>query len=207
MSIDRGSEADGRLGSGQGDGGAAVEQAVVERKVREAVAKSLDVELQQVHLSSSLQRDFDAQSLDMLDIAFMLEREFRVQFPQTELLQRASTHFGEDELVQSGRVTDFGRELLRKGMPELDPASLQPGLRAVDVVSLITVETFVRLVLRLLDAKRQVPTDCPECGSRMRESEQMPEFVCPVCAYVTPVPSGDEILLQDLVALAHEARA
>jgi acyl carrier protein len=183
---------------------AVITRQVIELKVREAIAKALELEVEQVALSASLQKEFDAQSLDMLDIAFTLEREFKVPFPQTDLLQRASKYFDDDALVQAGKVTDFGLELLRKGMPELNPTLLQPGLRAIDVVSLITPETFVRLVVRLLDAKADFPRECPDCGALTVESEVMPEFVCPACGGVRPLPSGDEVLLHDLVLLAHE---
>ena len=44
---------------------------------------------------------------------------------------------------------------------------------------------------------------CPDCGGTLVESEAMPEFECESCGKIVPVPSGDEILMQDLIEL-HE---
>src|SRR5690242_20488693 len=99
---------------------------VIEQKVREAVATALDIDIDTIQLSSALQEELGAESLDLLDIAFMLERDFTIEFPRLDLLRRASDYFGDDTLVKDGRVTDFGLELLRKGMPEIDPNRLYP---------------------------------------------------------------------------------
>jgi acyl carrier protein len=175
---------------------------IVEQKVRQVVAKSLELELDEVHLTDSFERDLGAQSLDMLDIAFTLEREFRIQFPQTDVLQRAAAHFGEDALVQDGIVTDFGLNLIRKSMPEVDPSALPSGAAAADIVKLITVATFVRVVMRLVEVKGDFPRACPACGAQTEESDVMPEFVCSNCGDIRPLPTGDEVMLQDLVSLA-----
>src|SRR5262245_51719446 len=104
-------------------------QEMIELKVREEIAKSLDIDVDDVQLLSSLQADLGAESLDMLDIAFLLEREFRIEFPRMDLLQRASTHFGDELMMQDGVVTDFGLELIRKGMPEVDPSMIRSGMQ------------------------------------------------------------------------------
>jgi acyl carrier protein len=178
-----------------------VPQSVLEGQVVAAVAKALDLKPEKVTLSSSLQDDLGAESLDYLDIAFQLERNFNVQFPRADLLQRASDHFGEDALVKDGVVTDLGLSLLRKGMPEVDPGRFRPGLRAIEVASMFTVWTFVRVLDRLLAAKEQMPRQCPKCGSELAESPNLPEFVCSGCGEVVPLPSGDAILFQDLLEL------
>jgi acyl carrier protein len=182
--------------------GGALSADSVAQKVRMVVAKSLDIDPERVQLSASLVDELGAQSLDMLDMAFMLEREFRISFPRTDILERAVAHFGEETLVRDGVVTAFGLRLLRRGMPELDATRLQPGLPAADVVRMVTVQTFVRIVLRLLEAKQQFPRECPVCRVAAEESDVMPELVCPMCGAVRPFPSGDETLLQDLIALA-----
>jgi acyl carrier protein len=172
-------------------------------KVREAVAASLDLSVDEVELSSSF-FELGAESLDLLDMAFMLEKDFKIQFPRTDILERATNYFGEEALVENGLVTDLGRELLKKGMPELDPAKIKPGLKAIDVAKMITVESFVRITYRLLQVKAEFPRQCPKCGEQMKESDLMPEFECPNCGELVPLPSGDEILLQDLIKLSEE---
>jgi len=169
-------------------------------QVRQAVARSLDLDIDQVQLTSSF-FGLGAESLDLLDMAFMLEKKFKIQFPRTDILERATNYFGEEALVRNGNVTEFGLKLLKKGMPELDPQVLKPGLQAMDVVKMITVQSFARITWRLLQAKAEFPLVCPKCNGQLQESELMPEFTCSSCGEIVPLPSGDEILLQDLIQL------
>ncbi|MDQ5822891.1 MAG: phosphopantetheine-binding protein [Chloroflexota bacterium] len=182
-----------------------ISEAMVEQKVREAVARALDLEVEDVQLSSSLIGDLGAQSLDLLDIAFTLEREFKIQFPHTDILERASKRFGDDALVKDGLVTSFGLDLIRKAMPELESRQMQPKMRAIDVARLITVGSFARIVVRLLEANRDFPRECPDCGTTMNEAANAPELVCPNCGKIVILPSGDDVLFQDLVALTEES--
>ena len=173
---------------------------VIEQKVIEAVAKALDLEPGEVTLSSSLENDLGAESLDYLDIAFMLEREFKVEFPREDLLQRASDHFGEDALfTKEGVVTDLGLRLLRKEMPEIDAELIKPGLSAVELRPLFKVQTLARVVKRLLKAKEEFPRDCPDCGEEIVESENLPQFECPKCTKIIPFPTGDEVIFQGMI--------
>lgn len=179
----------------------AVSVDAVEPIVKKVVARALELDPEELESEASLQLDYNAQSLDMLDISFALEREFRVPFPQTDLIQRASQHIDEEMLVERGRITDLGLDLLRLGMPEAEAARIKPGLRAEDVVSLITINTFTRLVCRLLLAKGEFPRECPKCGTMTKESDSLPEFECPACGDVRALRSGDDVLLADLLVV------
>ncbi len=178
----------------------------IEQKVRAVISKALELEPDEVSPTASLADEMGAQSLDLLDIAFMLEREFKISFPRTDIMERATARFGEDALVNRGLVTDLGLELLRRTMPEVDRERLKPGLRAIDVTRLLSVQTFVRIVMRLLEAKQAFPRQCPNCGSLMEESEVTPEFTCPQCGTIVPLPSGDDILFEDLIALTADVQ-
>ena len=169
-------------------------------RVRTLTADNLELGLEDVQMDSSF-FDLGAESLDLLDVAFALESEYRISFPRTDILERATEHFGEEALVKDGLVTDLGLELLRAGMPELDPALIRPGLRDEDVAKNITVASFARITQRLIDAKAAFPRTCPECQGTLVESEAMPEFECADCGEIVPVPSGDEVLMKDLVDL------
>jgi acyl carrier protein len=171
-------------------------------RVRALTAVNLELDVEEVQMESSF-FELGAESLDLLDVAFALESEYRISFPRTDILARATIHFGEDALVKEGLVTDLGLQLLREGMPELDPDLIKPGLRDTDVAQKITVGSFARITQRLIDAKAAFPRSCPECSSTLLESQALPEFECASCGTIVPVPSGDEILMQDLIEL-HE---
>jgi acyl carrier protein len=179
----------------------------VERRVLEVIARAMDCPVSDVKPTSSLEADLGAQSLDYLDIAFSLEREFRIQFPRADFLQRASDHFGEENLVKDGVITDFGLQLLAKGMPEIDPAQLKPGLKVTEVRRMFIVATFVRVVQQLLAHKAEMDPNCPKCGAVLEESASLPEFSCPACKTVVPVPGGDDILFEHLLSVEAAAKA
>lgn len=173
----------------------------VESRVLSIIAKAMDRPVSEVKPSSSLEGDLGAQSLDYLDIAFSLEREFRIQFPRTDFMQRAADHFGEKNLVRDGVITDLGLELLRLGMPELNPADLKSGLKINELRNMFTVGTFIRVVKQLLEVKSGMDTTCPECKGALQPSPSLPEFVCTTCGKVVPLPSGDDVLFEHVVAL------
>jgi acyl carrier protein len=179
----------------------------VEQRVLEVIARAMDRPVEEVKPTSSLELDLGAQSLDYLDIAFSLEREFRIQFPRADFMQRASDHFGEENLVQNGVITDLGLRLLVKGMPELDPADLKPGLKVTEVRKMFIVATFIRVVRQLLAAKAAMNRSCPDCGTTMNESSTLPELICPACGKQVPLPSGDDVLFDHLMSVSDAVTA
>jgi acyl carrier protein len=177
----------------------------VERRVLAVIARAMDCPVSQVTPASTLEGDLGAQSLDYLDIAFSLEREFHIQFPRDDFLQRAGKHFGEENLVQDGVITELGLNLLAKGMPEVDPAKLTSGLKVLELRRMFVVGTFVRVVKQLLQAKAEMDRSCANCRTEMVESSSLPEFVCPACNAVVPLPSGNEVLFQHLLGVQKAA--
>ena len=174
----------------------------VEQRVLAGIARAMDRPVSDVKGTSSLELDLGAQSLDYLDIAFALEREFRIQFPRADFMQRASDHFGEENLVKNGVITDLGLRLLARGMPELDPSALKPGLKVTEVRKMFVVATFIRVVKQLLEAKAAMNRTCPDCGAMMNESQSLPEFICPACNKSVQLPGGDDVLFDHFIALS-----
>lgn len=179
----------------------------VERRVIDAIAKAMDRPASGITPATSLDADLGAQSLDYLDIAFLLEREFRIQFPRADFIQRASDHFGEENLVRNGRITDFGLDLLARGMPELDRTRLRSDLRVDEMRQMFTVATFIRVVTQLLDHKASLDRGCPKCSATMEESTTLPEFVCGACGTSVPLPPGDEVLFDHMLELEKASRS
>ncbi len=182
-------------------------QEKVESTVIAAVAHALDLPPEQIQLGSSLQEEYGAESLDILEIVFSLEQAFRIRLPKTNLMHHAQERFGEESFLHQGQLTDFALKVLREMRPEIDPALFKPGLRVHDVARLVTTQTFVRLVMRVLQGKAEAlaglrQSGCATCQSKdIVESESAPEFVCRSCESIYPTPSGDDILMQDLAAL------
>lgn len=179
---------------------AAIPRAIVEAKIIEIVARALERKPESVTLTARLWDDLGAESLDLLDIAFGLEREFHIRLPHSDLLQRASDLLGDRVILQEGRLTASAAALIRELMPELNPSKIEAGLRPMDFRRMITLESFVRVVQRVLAAKDL--QRCAACGGQLRDGESPSEMECVACGVAFPLPSGESVVMEDLVQAA-----
>ncbi len=122
-------------------------------KVREAFAEALGVEVDEVTLKARVIDDLGAESLDFLDIAYRLEQTFKVKIPRGEIKQKSQEGLDPTEWEKDGLLTEKALSKIREVMPEVDPAAVQPGLRAKDIPRLFTVETFYRIVVKLVEER------------------------------------------------------
>jgi hypothetical protein len=85
--------------------------------------------------------------------------------------------------------------------PEINPEVFKPGLRAVEVGRHMTPRTFVRVTMRLIEAKASFRAKLGECAcgkGTFEDSRLAPELVCQGCGRVEELPSGDDVLIADL---------
>jgi len=124
-------------------------------KVRMCIAQALGIDVEEVVPDAILFDDLGAESLDLLDIVFRLEKTFGIQIPRGGIQSSviASEGVKEEDLVKDGVLTPFGRERLKKEMPEVNPDRIPEGFRAEDIATLFTVQTFINLTKRHLAAK------------------------------------------------------
>ena len=132
------------------------ENAIYE-KVKESVDEALGIDDDEVTPNALLFDDLGAESLDLLDIVFRLEKEFGIKIPrggiQADALSDEGENLTEEDLVVDGVLTPLGIEKLKTSMPELDPARITEGFRADDIATLFTVQTFVNITKNLLKEK------------------------------------------------------
>ena len=121
-------------------------------KVVEAFCEALGLDEDEVERTSKVIDELGAESLDFLDIAFRLERAFKIKIPRGEI-QRTAEEEASAPFELDGKLTAAGAEALRRAMPEVDPEEIQDGLAVRDIPLLFTVETFLNMVLRLLAEK------------------------------------------------------
>jgi len=117
----------------------------VEETVRGIVATSLGRPLDGVALGSSLMDDLGAESLDLLYIVFCIEREFGIEITRGEMERVARGDMTDEEFAPGGVVSEPGLARLREIMPEA-AHRIAPGLRAREIISLFTVQTFANMV-------------------------------------------------------------
>ena len=123
-------------------------------KVKATLVDALNADDDAVTMSSRLQADLGAESIDFLDIVFRLEREFSMKIPRGELFPEAIFQ-GDPDLVEDGKITDKGLAELREKMPFADPTEVNkfaadPKMEKMG--DLFTVSLIVRYIAMKLGA-------------------------------------------------------
>ena len=134
-----------------------MDEKVIYEKVKESVVEALGVDDDEVTPNAVLFDDLGAESLDLLDIVFRLEKEFGIKIPrggiQADALASEGEELKDEDLVVDGVLTPLGIEKMKESMPEIDPSRITEGFRADDIATLFTVQTFVNITKKLLEEK------------------------------------------------------
>jgi acyl carrier protein len=113
-----------------------------------AIAQALARDPAEVNISSRLFADLEAESIDLLDIVFRLEREFKIQIPRGRIIEDARGDLSEAEFENNGVLTAAGLTRLREYLSEVPAESFRPKMNLADVPTLFTVETMCKMVVR-----------------------------------------------------------
>jgi acyl carrier protein len=117
----------------------------IQTKVVATLVEALNVDEDEVKLSSTLQGDLGAESIDFLDIVFRLEREFGIKIPRGELFPE-SIFQGDPDFVQNGRVTAKGLDELKTRMPFADLSGFEANPEVSNLSDLFTVDLIARYI-------------------------------------------------------------
>jgi acyl carrier protein len=120
----------------------------VAEKIYAIVADTLGLDPEEVDGKASLIDEYEAESLDFLDISFKVNKQFGIKLSRQDFLTRAQEHFGESRtLLEDGKLTTEGVAVLRARMPEAagHPA-LMAGAPKAWAQRLYCADTWVRLV-------------------------------------------------------------
>jgi acyl carrier protein len=110
----------------------------VNARLTRVLVEALGVEEDDIKPSATLQEDLGAESIDFLDIAFRLEREFTIKIRRGELFTEAVFQ-DETQILRDGRVTDEGLAALRAQLPYADFSDLERDRRLKQIHDLFTV--------------------------------------------------------------------
>jgi acyl carrier protein len=132
-----------------------IDKKEIYEKVKESIVEALGVDEEEVTPGAVLFDDLGAESLDLLDIVFRLEKGFGIKIPRGGIQQDLLDEEGlkEEEVLIDGALTARGAEELKKRMPEVDGKRIVEGFRIDDIPMLFTVQTFVNIVKRALAEK------------------------------------------------------
>jgi acyl carrier protein len=119
------------------------------KKVRTTLVDALGVEEEDVTADASLRNDLGAESIDLLDIVFRLERNFGIKIPRGELFPE---NMSDPDMTENGRLTPRGVAELKGRMPYADLSEFESDPDVEKILDLYTVDTLVQYVAGKLSA-------------------------------------------------------
>lgn len=120
-------------------------------KVRSALVDALSVEAEEVTENAKLQADLGAESIDILDIVFRLEKAFNIKIPQDELIPRDI--LSNPDYVVDKKLNPAGLVALRQAMPHADLSQFERDPDIDKITDVFTVDTIVNFIQAKLAAR------------------------------------------------------
>lgn len=128
--------------------------------VRAALAEAVGVDESEVEPTVTILGDLGAESIDLLDTLFRIERLTGVKIQATDIADRLQGELGDDEFEgPDGTVTAAGLNQMRLVLPQIDVSELAGRLRADDIMSLFTVQNLADLAAERADALANATAD------------------------------------------------
>ena len=117
-------------------------------KVRDCVAEALALDLDEISPESTLLDELGAESIDLLDILFRIDRATGVKVQSDELASYVQGGIPDEEFGDEDAdvITPKGMEQLKKVMPQIAEKDLDGKLSPEDVMSHFTVANLTELV-------------------------------------------------------------
>jgi acyl carrier protein len=118
-----------------------------QKAVQEAVVGALGVSEEEASPDATLMDDLGAESIDLLDILFRIERSTGVKIQASDLGEYIQGGIPDDRFSDENEViTPEGMGQLKKVMPQIDADSLHGQLKAEDVIRHFTVANLATMV-------------------------------------------------------------
>src|SRR5215510_13999065 len=106
-------------------------------KVQSTLVDALGVDEDDVTPDATLFSDLGAESIDLLDIVFRLERNFGIKIPRGELFP---DNISDPELVENGKLTEKGLTEIKARMPYADLSEFSANPEVDKLFDLYTVD-------------------------------------------------------------------
>lgn len=115
--------------------------------LKKCIAETIGIKAETIQsLDASVIDDLGADSLDLLDLVFRIEKTFGITISRGEIERKARETLPEEEFEKDGFLTDMAKEALKSALPEVDAARFEGSLRKNDIPRLLTVRTFYKII-------------------------------------------------------------
>ncbi|MFZ3494422.1 acyl carrier protein [Streptomyces sp. 5.8] len=115
--------------------------------VQEAVADALGIDIEEAVPEATLLGDLDAESIDLLDVLFRIEKAADVKIKVSDIAELLQGGIPDEEFADEDDIINaVGLAQLKKSLPQIDVQELAGKLTADEVLSLFTVQNLTDLV-------------------------------------------------------------
>jgi acyl carrier protein len=165
------------------------EQQVLD-KTTDIVAESLRVDRARVTPDAHLMDDLGAESLDIIEITMETESAFNVCIPEKSILDTAIDVFGPNVLEKDGYLTDAGKMLLNRRLPDMDRSKFDGQVSIASIKSyFLTVRSWAQMVYHLA---QHTPSECSDCGAELT-AEPGFRMKCSNCGKEIILRAGEDL--------------
>ncbi|MGI5831471.1 MAG: acyl carrier protein [Thermoguttaceae bacterium] len=119
------------------------EQEIFEQ-VWEVLVDALAVDEDEVEMDSTLVDDLGAESIDLLDIVFQLEKKFDIKIDRGELIP--TEKLDDPKYVQDGKLTADGLAMLQEALPSANLETFLQNPVIQNLAKILSVKDLVHLV-------------------------------------------------------------
>lgn len=119
-------------------------------KLQDLIKSVLGIAKDKITMESVLVNDLGAESIDLLDLSFLIEEAFGITIEPNEFEREVKERIAGGVYEKNGYLTDEALAELRKSLPEVDQSRLVQGLRKAEIPTLLTVSVFVHLIQKKL---------------------------------------------------------
>lgn len=117
----------------------------IESRLRELLLPVFGLDsVEDIRPSDSLVRDLGAESLDFVDMMYVVERNFGVVLKTREIILGGAT-LSEDSIFEDGELTKEGALLLKNRFPD-HAHEIKPGASKIALYSMITVYDMASMI-------------------------------------------------------------
>ena len=120
-------------------------------RVQKCVAEVLALDPKDIDPGASLMDDLGAESLDLVELMYLLEQEFKIRLSQQDMSLSAQLGLPEEQIHDHEVLTDQALELLRERFSG-SSAMLKQGITRKQLAGLLTVQEVVRSIDRKLSS-------------------------------------------------------
>ncbi|AZM90813.1 MULTISPECIES: acyl carrier protein [Streptomyces] len=121
--------------------------------VQNSIAEALGLDTEEVVPDATLLGDLDAESIDLLDILFRIERASGVKVKMADLTEVIQGGIPDEDFADEDDViTAVGLAQLKKVLPQIDTDALAGKLVADEVLTLFTVQNLTDMVAERADS-------------------------------------------------------